>query len=281
MSEQTDRTGERNDGQGAARRPFSDPGSYDRSINWSARFERELPFLMEMLGPAGAAGLLDAGCGTGRHVEALAQQGYRVVGVDASPEMVAFARDVVASCAERAEVFEARIEALAELSLGPMDGVYCLGNSLAAVGRAVDVQGALANFSAVLRPGGKLVIQVLNFEAMRRETPCVRGPRVARTDGTEYVSCRCFHFEPDLAVGPSGRADIVGVSFWQEDGQWRQHAGAGRLYPMGRAELVAAIEQAGFAIDGVWGSYAKQPVGEANAPDVIVAATKKQDSTKG
>jgi ubiquinone/menaquinone biosynthesis C-methylase UbiE len=43
--------------------------------------------------PVGVA--LDAACGTGRHTAYLASLGHKVIGVDASPEMLALARQKV------------------------------------------------------------------------------------------------------------------------------------------------------------------------------------------
>ncbi len=68
---------------------------YDQSINWATRFQCEIPVLVHVLGPPGG-GLLDAGCGSGRQVCALAKRGYHVVGVDASEEMLAVARRTAA-----------------------------------------------------------------------------------------------------------------------------------------------------------------------------------------
>ena len=65
---------------------------YDRSIDWSARLAREIPTLMAVLGPPGAGGILDAGCGPGRQACALAERGYRVVGADLSEASLELAR---------------------------------------------------------------------------------------------------------------------------------------------------------------------------------------------
>jgi glycine/sarcosine N-methyltransferase len=54
-----------------------------------------LVFITRMLTQHGAvpgAHVLDAGCGTGRYSVALAELGFKVTGIDASPEQVAEAR---------------------------------------------------------------------------------------------------------------------------------------------------------------------------------------------
>lgn len=47
--------------------------------------------LAYLLGLEGIA-LLDAACGTGRFADFLAKRGHRVIGVDSSPDMLAYAR---------------------------------------------------------------------------------------------------------------------------------------------------------------------------------------------
>ena len=101
-----------------------------------------------------------------------------------------------------------RYEALAE-SLGrTVDGVYCIGNSLAAAQTAGAVEQAIRNFAGVLRCGGRLFVQVLNFDAMRTQPVNVRGPRVRTVGKTEYVSYRHFHFE-------AARAVVTNVTMWK------------------------------------------------------------------
>ncbi|MDA0172439.1 class I SAM-dependent methyltransferase [Solirubrobacter taibaiensis] len=52
----------------------------------------EQPALRALLPPVAGRRVLDAGCGAGRHSAWLAEQGAEVVGLDASPEMLARAR---------------------------------------------------------------------------------------------------------------------------------------------------------------------------------------------
>ena len=239
---------------------------YDRSINWSARLGRELPVLMEVFGPPGAGGLIDAGCGTGRQARALSERGYRVVGADASEDMLAVARRPAQSASPPVEFVLTPFATMYETLGGGFDGVYCLGNSLAAAGTRDEVGVAVTQFARCLRPGGRLFIQVLNFAVMRLESPCVRGPRVSVVDGREYLSVRQYQFLED-------RVEVTNITLWQDHG-WQKRIGGGRLYPVELDELGTFCEKAGLHIDQTWGKYAREPFDRSSSMDLLIAATR-------
>ncbi len=216
---------------------FASADWYDRSINWNARLERELPVLVDIFGTPGEGGLVDAGCGTGRQAIALAERGYRTIGVDSSEDMLNVARRLCAAGAARTPSFvHARYDQMFDRVGGGHDGVFCLGNALAASGTRDAVLQAIASFGRCVREGGRMFLQVLNFAAMRQEDPSVRGPRVAIVEGCEYVSFRHFHFAGD-------QVQVSNVTFWR-DRMWRKHVRSGRLYPVVLSDLSAACESA-------------------------------------
>jgi ubiquinone/menaquinone biosynthesis C-methylase UbiE len=120
---------------------------YDEPGN--AMVEVEQPVVWELLAglPPGAA--LDAACGTGRHSAQLAKLGHDVVGVDASPRMIARARAKVPDGSFH-------VGDLHELPLpdGHVDLVVC---GLAMM-HVPNLEPVLEEFVRVLKPGGHLVI---------------------------------------------------------------------------------------------------------------------------
>ncbi len=251
---------------------FASADWYDRSINWTARLNRELPVLVEIFGPPGEGGLVDAGCGTGRQVIALAEKGYGTIGVDSSEEMLILARRLCEAAAARTppSFVHARYDQMFERVGGGHDGVFCVGNSLAASGTRDAVHRAVASFGRCLREGGRLFLQVLNFAVMRQADPCVRGPRVAIVDGREYVSFRHFHFAGD-------QVQVSHVTLWRDD-TWRKHVRSGRLFPVVLSDLSAACETADLRIDAVWGSYARESFDVGQSADLILVATRLPES---
>ena len=103
--------------------------------------------------------LLDVGCGAGREALGLARAGYRVVGIDLSPGMIAAAREAAA----RAGLdIQFRAQSLTELDDpgGTYDGAYIAAALHHVPGRARRVE-ALRRVWRALVPGGGLVLFVV------------------------------------------------------------------------------------------------------------------------
>lgn len=121
--------------------------------------------------PIGRA--LDAACGTGRHARYLAERGHTVVGIDATEEMLAVAREKAPSVTFRA----GRLEHL-DLPDASFDLAVC---SLALTHLPV-LDSAIAELARVLAPGGRLVLSdvhplcsALGFHAFFRAREGRRG----------------------------------------------------------------------------------------------------------
>lgn len=120
--------------------------SYDAPLRL---FPIEEPAVRGLLADLPPGRVLDAACGTGRHGVWLAAQGHEVVGVDASPDMLARAR---------AKLPQARFEqgdlAVLPLPDASVDAALC---ALALV-HVADLGPAFAELARVVRPGGRLVV---------------------------------------------------------------------------------------------------------------------------
>jgi len=239
---------------------------YDRGINWEARLAREIPLLTALFGPPSAGGILDAGCGTGRQAVALARLGYNVTGLDANPAMLELARKLARDENVHVNWIANSYADVPRAVRSGLDGVYCLANALAAAATPEACAGAVGAFERVLRPGGRLFVQILNFRLMRQEDPCIRGPRIAHRDGREYVSVRHFTFAQDRCV-------VTNITLWN-DGAWRQQAHSGTLYPIDHDEIIQWCDQSRLRVDALYESYAQQPFDAARSTDLILTATR-------
>jgi trans-aconitate 2-methyltransferase len=120
---------------------------YDRVSDPQAEWSREV---IERLDPQPSETILDAGCGSGRVTEELAKRAGRVIGVDASRQMVEKARERLGADADL------RVADLAELDLGEqVDAVF----SNAVFHWIPDHDRLFERMFATLKPGGRLVAQ--------------------------------------------------------------------------------------------------------------------------
>ena len=129
--------------------------------------------------------VLDLGCGTGHLAAQLAEQGVRVIGLDASPAMIAKAR--VAYPTLRFEVGDGAAFELAE----SFDAVF----SNAALHWMSDQQRVFERVYAHLRPGGRFVFEmggarnVLAIrEAIEHGLREIGAPRATAQGGKSYLS---------------------------------------------------------------------------------------------
>lgn len=128
-------------------------GQYDQPGNLLLDIEQ--PIVQEILADLPVGTALDAACGTGRHTSYLASLGHRVIGVDASAEMLAFARAKVAD----GEFHQGDLHQLPV----PDRHVGVLVCALA-LEHVADLQPVFAEFARVLRPGGHLIISDTNHD---------------------------------------------------------------------------------------------------------------------
>lgn len=198
---------------------------YDREAG-GGLFAIDEPVVAEYLGERAPGVALDAACGTGRFAEILFRRGHQVVGVDSSPDMLAFAR-------RRVPDGDFRLGTLQQLPL-PDDSVDVIVSALALV-HVADLAPVLAEMARVLRPGGDLIISDIHPELViigsvikargsadqRYIVSTHRHPlgdylRPALDLGLEVKRCE----EPSPPVGPSdGSEPATTIGDW-DDWPW-------------------------------------------------------------
>lgn len=129
----------------------------------------EVDFLIEHLQLTPNQRILDMGCGTGRHALELGRRGYQVVGVDLSDGMLAQAHAIAQAEGLTSVTFQ-QADATQYTTDEAFDCVYCVcEGSLGLIDMGSDPQThdmtILRNLYAALKPGGLMLITVLN--AMR------------------------------------------------------------------------------------------------------------------
>ena len=206
---------------------------YDVFVDWEGRLGREMPGILSRLRTAGARRVLDAGCGTGRHVAALLREGFDAHGADVSEEMLAQARALTGT-PDRFHLWRMGDPPPASLLAAPFDALLCLGNVWPQI---MEVDAALAAIRGLLRPGG-LVLVGLKAVEIRRATKDPYMPLLKRMhEGRPLWFVRFVDFDPSDAAFADFHMVVVGDTMLHR---------STRVRVWSPETLSAAFERAGF-----------------------------------
>jgi SAM-dependent methyltransferase len=139
---------------------------WDELIDWDARAKSEGDFFIRQLEKRGARQVLDVATGTGFHSVRLIEAGFEVVSADGSPEMLCRAFDNARQRGHILRTVQADWRWLNRDVHGKFDAVICLGNSFTHLFSENDRRKALAEFHAVLRHDGVLILDQRNYDAI-------------------------------------------------------------------------------------------------------------------
>jgi SAM-dependent methyltransferase len=142
-------------------------GRYDREVNANPAMRHMRRISLDALDAAFQPGqrVLEIGCGTGQEAVHLAQRGVHVLATDLSPEMVArtakrAAQAGVQGCLQaRALAAGSLSELIEEWGRASFDGAY---SSFGPLNGEPDLRAVSTPLAALVRPGGALVISVMN-----------------------------------------------------------------------------------------------------------------------
>jgi len=235
-------------------------------IDWENRLRREMPFLVEQLGPPGDGLVIDLGCGPGVHVRALANEGYGTLGLDLSASML----ERAGRPDDRVLFAGADIGSLPLLPVTKAAGAICLGNTLVHIMEDDQYRSVFAGIRDVIRQGGALIVQILNY-ARLREGNIRHLPVNFRKgdDGSEVIFLRLLDFLDDRRV----HFEVVTLerSVPEKPAQLSKTTST-ILRSLQHDELEGFLHDAGFADVTLFGSYAAAPFDPHTSGDVIAVA---------
>jgi SAM-dependent methyltransferase len=249
---------------------------YDVFVDWAGRLAREMPGLEKALREVGARRILDVGCGTGRHLAALAERGFEAHGADPSPEMLERAGELLGGAA-RLHCFAFGDEPGPELlRAAPFDAVVALGNVWPFVSTRAAAEQSCRTVRRLLRPDGLLL---LGFKALavRRESGTPWLPLLKREhEGRPLWFLRFVDFdvpspESGITLCDLHMAVVAGDAVTPEERREALLHRATRMRAWSPGEAGTFFREQGFApvrVGGRIDDLDRPPSGE----DVFVAA---------
>lgn len=143
------------------------PHEYDALTNAAAREKPHRKEVAAMIKRFKPTSVLDAGCATGLTSRLFAERSIATVGLDRSKAMVELAGANSPYDSQLLSFISGHFERLPRGLHGRFDLIICLANSITGVGTVANLRKAARGFFASLKPGGHLVMQMLNYTAIK------------------------------------------------------------------------------------------------------------------
>jgi SAM-dependent methyltransferase len=230
---------------GTAREAYDDLAPDYDLLTADYPYERWLAALETLAREHGAAGtdVLDVACGTGKSFLPLLARGWRVVGCDISPAMLALA----ATKAPQARLVQADMRTLPRL--GDFDVVTCLDDALNYLLETDELRDALRGIRGNLRPRG-IAIWDLNTLAQYRAS----FARDHTTDRDGVFLAWRGETAPSLEPGGPAQA-TVDVFAPAGGGLWERRSSVHRQRHWPEPVVRAVARRAGLKILAVHGQH--------------------------
>ena len=197
--------------------------------------------------------ILDVGAATGNLTAYLSSQGYEVTAIDLSERLIAKA-------AEKGVIVQQR-NMLAIDELPTFDNIVCIGNTLPHLDSKTSVQLFLQKAYRQLTQGGKLVLQLVNFQ--------------------KYFAQQQGDYLGNLPLIENDKVKFERYYYLNEEGKIRFKTILGDtikneelLQPIFADQLTEWLTQIGFQAINLYGNFKKDPFDKEKSMALIVIAVK-------
>jgi SAM-dependent methyltransferase len=200
------------------------------------------------------APVLDLACGSGRHSRTLADMGYRVTGLDLSPQSIERAQQLVPEAAFRVQDMR-QLDAKAQFQ-----AVFNFFTSFGYFTHEADNLAVLNGVQRALVPGGHLLLDFFNANRVLQH--------IAQHPTGEFMSPTgpVFRWHKQVHHG------VIVKDIEVEDGPELFHYQE-RVQALRLPDFEALFAQTGLRLVSTLGGYDAQPFEEATSERLIVIAT--------
>ncbi len=234
---------------------------YDTMTDFENRFEREEAVFRKIVERYSIQTALDAGAGTGFHSLLLAGLGIYVTAIDISPAMLRQLQHNASRIKLPINTVAANFQNLSSVFDTTFDAVFCLGNSLVHLLTDEKLEKTLSGFYSLLKPGGVLIVQILNYDRIMKERKRVQN--IKKKEDTTFIRfydyCNEKLFFNILKVTDTG------------DGVEHTLNTVG-LRPLHKEELTGYLKAAGFISIEHYGSLQLQAYSNSESANLVTVA---------
>lgn len=197
--------------------------------------------------------ILDVGAATGNLTAYLSSQGYEVTAIDLSERLIAKA-------AEKGVTVQ-QLNMLTIDELPTFDNIVCIGNTLPHLDSKTSVQLFLQKAYRQLTQGGKLVLQLVNFQKYfaQQQGDCLGNLPLIENDKVKFE--RYYYLNEE---GKIRFKTILDDTIKNEE----------LLQPIFADQLTEWLTQIGFQAINLYGNFKKDPFDKEKSMALIVTAVK-------
>lgn len=167
---------------------------YDKKLK--EKTKEEIAFIQNFLSKNDNK-ILDIACGTGRHLIELKRIGYDIIGVDISEKMLQIAKNKINNLKYNIKFIQSNMQNLPLINQS-IDMIICLFSSFCHLLTHVSQQKATSEIYRILRKGGKVIIDVANWNWLQKQWDR-KGKRIGIVPGTQRVT---IHLEDRYIDNP-------------------------------------------------------------------------------
>ncbi len=192
--------------------------------------------------------LLDIGCSDGRVAQGLNEKGHSVIGIDLSETMIQVAKTLPSTSALHFLQLD-MLKTPDHFGGESADGIYCIGNTFVHLPDLTAMEEAISGFYKTLKPGGRLIVQILNYawylDNRPRNLPLIDNEIVRFERFYSYLwggpdaTCTGVDFSTTLTIKATGE----------------MYSGTTRLFPLEKKDLEALALKVGFEALEWYGDY--------------------------
>ncbi|PKL08597.1 MAG: hypothetical protein CVV51_08120 [Spirochaetae bacterium HGW-Spirochaetae-7] len=193
----------------------------------------------------------DLGCATGAHVAMLARLGWQALGLDPSESMIRAARERHGGLAGASFAIGGMLDVDRRAPDGGYGLVLCIGNTLPHLGGRDELGAFFGKAASVMAPGGRLVLQVLNYESILRRRPASM-PDI-HADGWTFR--RSYRYRNDGLL--DFLTELSSADETLSDGT--------ALMPFTVGDILSASGARGFSAEGMYSSWQGDQYDEATS----------------
>ncbi|HKK81248.1 MAG TPA: class I SAM-dependent methyltransferase [Prolixibacteraceae bacterium] len=200
--------------------------------------------------------LLDIGCGTGNLAISLANEGFNVKAIDLDESMIRVAKQKSRDNNPAFRVMN-MLNIASEFRFEQFDGILCFGNTIVHLTDNALIEHFLNSVYSILKPGGKFMLQILNYESILEKRPeslpLIENDNIRFERLYEYPGSGFINFKTNLTIKESGET-IQNVI---------------PLNPVRKTEIEKMLNETGFRNIRFFGNFKKDKLTSESLPLVM------------